>query len=299
LSKESYQLPNTIYAKYIKIEFSKLAITPYNFPTTQEKIQYRLFPTWVEELAKDFISVVNTPTTDSNQYSEVKTTFINTGIVTPESDKLTSEISKSVVDFIKENVKSTVLDEYQVWKNPEQETNRGSQISDVSFYPNAIDNLYHNSLLQTVTNRVSNSKFETLLQSLDTNSWKTENYILPKTLVNVSSKSDRIPIEEEKNWPDMWFMKKCRHAYKIVESSRNAQVGYYVGIKDIKFYKRDKTKTFDDRNYIITLNDESFIEKNEFSANDWRWTLSADSLISTGENVMPEFASENFDGVAF
>ena len=299
LAKESYQLPNTIYAKYIKIEFSKLAAIPYNFPTTQEKIQYRLFPSWVEQIAKDFASGGNAPTSDANAFAEVSNTFINSGIVTPESDRLTPERSKSILDFIRENVRSTVLDEYQVWKNPERETQRGSQISEVNFYPNAVDNLYHNSLLQTVTSRVSNSKFDTLLASVDPNSWKTENYILPKPLVNVSSKNNRNPIEEEKNWPDMWFMKKCRHAYKIVESPRSGKIGYYVGIKDIKFYKRDKTKTFDDRNYIITLNDESFIEKNEFYANNWRWTLDPDTLVSTGENVIPEFASENFDGVAF
>jgi len=299
LAKESYQFPNTIYAKYIKIEFSKLNLTPYNFPTTQEKIQYRLFPTWVEQLSKDFASLGNAPTSNSNAYAEVRNTFINSGIVTPESDRLTPEMSKSILDFIKQNVRSTVLDEYQVWKNPEQQDGKVSQISEVIFYPNNVDNLYHNSLLNTVTTRVRNSKFEFLLSNLDTNAWKTENYILPKPLVNVSSKSDRTPIEEEQNWPDMWFMKKCRHAYKVVESPRSGKVGYYVGIKDIKFYKRDKTKTFDDRNYIITLNDESFIEKNEFYANDWRWTLDPNTIASTGENVIPQFASENFDGVAF
>jgi hypothetical protein len=299
LAKESYQLPNTIYAKYIKIEFSKLSVTPYNFPTTQEKIQYRLFPTWVEQLSKDFSSLGNAPTSDSNAYSEVRNTFINSGIVIPESDRLTPERSKSILDFIKQNVRSTVLDEYQVWKNPEQESGKSSQINEVVFYPNAVDNLYHNSLLNTVTTRVKDSKFNYILSKVDPGAWRTENYILPKPLVNVSSKSDRTPIEEEQNWPDMWFMKKCRHAYKVVESPRSGKVGYYVGIKDIKFYKRDKTKTFDDRNYIITLNDESFIEKNEFYANDWRWTLNPDTIASTGENVIPQFASENFDGVAF
>lgn len=300
LSKQSYQLPNTIYAKYIKIEFSRLATTPYNFISSQEKIQYRLFPTWVEQLSKDFAFVsFNLPTSDSSSYSQIQNTFINSGVVVPESDRLTPESSKSVLDFIKQNVRSTVLDEYQVWKNPDQEGQSATQISEVNFYPNSYDNLYHNSLLQTVPNRASNSKFNLLLSNLDPNAWKTEKYLLPKPLVNISSKSNRDLIEEEKNWPEMWFMKKCRHAYKIVESPRSGKVGYYVGIKDVKFYKRDKTKTFDDRNYIITLSDESFIEKNEFYANDWRWTLDPNILIDAGENTITQFASENFDGVAF
>lgn len=302
LAKESYELPNTIYARYIKIEFSKLSITPYNFPDTQERIRYRLYPTWVEETVKTFTPMFDKPTQDTSAFGEVKNTFINAGIITPESDKLTPEVAKSVLDYIKTNVKNTVLDQYQVWKNPEKETNLTTQINGVSFYPNYTDNLYHNSIIQTVFDTASiitNVKSTELLGSTDNNSWKTEAYLLPKNLVNVSLKEDRTLIEEQKNWPDMWFMRRCRHGYKVVESPREGKVGYYVGIKDIKFYKRDKTKIFDDRNYIINLSDESFIEKNEFSSNDWRWTLDANTLVSTGENVIPEFASENFDGVAF
>lgn len=299
LSKESYQLPNTIYAKYIKIEFSKLSITPYNYPTTQEKIRYRLFPTWVEEIAKTFATPIDFPTSDSNSYSEVMNSFINLGIVTPETDKLTPETSTSILDYIKQNVKTTVLDEYQIWKNPNPGTQNNPDSYSINFYPNFVDNLYQKSVIQTVQSRDVDSKYSILSSKGDSNEWQTETALLPKNLINLSLKNDRTLIEQEKNWPDMWFMRKCRHAYKIVESPRTEKVGYYVGIKDVKFYKRDRTKLFDDRNYIINLSDESFVEKNEFSLNDWRWTLDSNTLVSVGENIIPEFASENFDGVAF
>jgi hypothetical protein len=300
LGKGNINLPNTIQAKYIKIEFTNLSTVAYNFPNTKESVRYRLYPTWVEQMAKQFAPITDSPLRSNEAYSIVDPSFLNMGVVTPEKDKLTPEVPKSVLDFIEANVQSTVLNEYQVWKNPELQADSSINLDrTINIYPNSVDNLYSKSLLSTIKINDRGGATENLLNSTDPSSWNVELPLTPKELVNLASRNDRTLVEEEKTWPDMWFMQKCRHGYKVVESPRTDKVGYYVGIKDVKFYKRDKTKQFDDFNYLINLSDDSFIEKNEFDLNEWRWTLSTSTLIDAGSNNVINYASENFDGVAF
>jgi hypothetical protein len=302
LSKGNVHLPTTVFAKYFKLEFTKLSSIPYNFPSTKSLIRYRLYPTWVEELSKELIEAYDPPLTSPHFGTNVEHSFLNTGIATPKADKLTPEISKSILDFIKDDVRKNILDEYQVWKNPETETNEGRKIVDrqnLSFYPNFSNNLYRSNVLSTVPDRVTDSNFYEVTRLSDGNAWQTESAVVPKKVVNISLHQNREFVEEEKKYPDMWFMRKCRHAYKVVESPRYGKIGYYVGLRDVKFYKRDKTKVWDDRNYIITLFDEAFTEENQFTLNDWRWSIPPNFLLAAGQNVFPEYSSENFDGVAF
>jgi isopentenyldiphosphate isomerase len=301
LAKGYIKLPQTISAKYIKIEFTNLSVTPYDFSDTKNKVQYRLYPTWVENQLNQFGSLnTNDPLTTPESFSSTDPSFINLGIVKPGVDKLTPEIPVSIIDYIDSNIKSTVLDEYQVWKNPDLASN-DSPILDkvINFYPNEQANLYQNNIINTTSDQNLSIAFNYLNSSSDPVNWTSENPILQKTLFNLSTRTDRSSIVEEKTWPDMWFTKKCRHGYKVIESPRSDKVGYYAGIKDVKFYKRDQTLAFDDFNYVISLSDDSTSEINNLVFSNWSWQLTPQILLECGTNNVVEFASDNFDGIGF
>jgi hypothetical protein len=187
-----------------------------------------------------------------------------------------------------------------VWKNPDLASSN-SVILDktINLYPNQQANLYQENLINTVSDQSLSTAFNYLNKTVDAVDWNSENPVLQKTLFNLSTKTDRSAIVEEKTWPDMWFTKKCRHGYKVIESPRSDKVGYYVGIKDVKFYKRDQTLPFDDFNYCISLNDDSTSEVNDFVFSTWSWQLSPEILLECGSNNIVEFGSDNFDGIGF
>jgi hypothetical protein len=298
LKKGLIKLPETLSAKYIKLEFTNLQVTAYDFANTKNYIRYRMYPTWVEELTALGPFNDNNPLDSNEIFSDVNLSFINTGIVKPAVDKLTDEIPKSNIDYLESKQKSTVLDEYQIWKNPDVQ-NIPNLDKGINIYPNRLDNLYSNSLLTTITPNARNAKTFSLLSLTDTRSWDGEIPLVNKNLISLSTKQNRYPIQEEKTWPEMWFMKKCRHQYKIVESPRTDKIGYYVAIKDIKFYKTDKTLPYDDFNYMVNLSDSNLTESNNFVLSDWKWGLDTSTQIDCGSNNIVHFGSENFDGVAF
>ena len=303
LSKGNLKLYETLYAKYIKLEFTKQSPVPYNVlnVSVNKDITYRLFPTWVEsDVLNSQISKKNNPLEETEDYAAVAPSPVSLGITSPTVDKLKDETPKKITDYVKENRKSSVLSEYQVWKNPETNKSDSPVLeTPISIYPNIYSNLYQQNILSTVKANNIDQKYKFIKINEDEANWIPENPLSPTPLITVASKEDRTEIVTEKNWPDMWFMRKCRHAYKVVKAKRSANVGYNVAIREIKFYKRDKTNREDNESYVETLLDDSSIYFNNFYQSDWRWILPPETQLSIGSQNIVEYASENFDGVVF
>jgi hypothetical protein len=303
LRKGNVKLYETVSAKYIKLEFTKLVPLPYKTPNSPIDIDitYKTFPSWVESYILQTQTIVpNDPLNDTNIYKSIDPTPINLGLINPKMDKMTDETPRSIIDYVQTNRKSTVLGEYQVWKNPD--TNQSTlPILDktINLYPNVYSNLYQQDMLSTVKTDLMDSVYNYLKSNQDESKWIPENPLMPQILTTVATKSDRTKIVEEKNWPDMWFMRKCRHAYKVIKAKRSVDVGYHVAIREIVFYKRNKTIKRDTPNYIETLLDDSSILVNTFYQKDWRWGISPQTEISIGSSTVVEYGSENFDGTAF
>lgn len=303
LKRGNFKLVETIYAKYIKLEFTKLSATPYNVLNLPIKLDvtYRTFPSWVEGyIYSNPSGVKNNPLETPSPYVRVPADISNLGLLPPKFDKLKDEVPKSILDFIQTNRKTSVLSDYQVWKNPE--TNKNNQpILDrqITLYPNASSNLYRQNLLNTVKPKLIDNRYRYSITNEDGVNWIPENPVVAKPLITVANKSDRTQIVEEKNWPDMWFMRKCRHAYKVIQAPRSANIGYYVAIREVKFYKRDKTAKSDAFNYRENLIDDSTIVVNTFYQKDWRWTISPEQQFVIGSRNIVEYGAESFNGVAF
>ena len=303
LKRGNVKLHETIRARYIKLEFTKLVPTPSRLPNSPVDLEvtYKMFPSWVESYVFQTQTIApNDPLTETEIYKTVDPTAISIGLINPQMDKMTDETPRSIVDYIQNNRKTTVLSEYQVWRNPD--TNN-SEIPDVGktidLYPNIYSNLYQQDLLSTVKVEQIDSAYNYIRTNQDRANWIAENPIMPQILTTVATRANRARIVEEKNWPDMWFMRKCRHAYKVLRAKRAVDVGYSVAIREVIFYKRDKAVRSDSFNYVETLLDESTISINTFYQKDWKWGVPPETELSLGSAKVIEYASENFDGEAF
>jgi hypothetical protein len=303
LKRGNFKLVETIYAKYIKLEFTKLNTIPYNVLQLPVKLDvtYRTFPSWVESyIYANPSGRYNDPLENPAIYKRVPTNITNLGLLPPNVDKLKDEVPKSILDFVQKNRKTSVLSEYQVWKNPETNKSNTPVLGrEIILYPNSSSNLYQQNLVNTIKPNLIDNKYRKSITVEDSVNWIPENPIVAKPLVAVATKTDRTKIVEEKNWPDMWFMRKCRHAYKVIQAPRSSSVGYYVGIREVKFYKKDKTAKSDEFSYRESLIDNSTIEKNTFYQKDWRWTISPEQQFVIGSRNIVEYGAESFNGVAF
>lgn len=303
LKKGNFQLTETIYAKYIKIEFTKLTTIPYNSLNLPIKLDvtYRMFPSWVEGYIYENLSGrPNDPLKESAVYKRVSSTPTTIGLINPSMDKLKDEVPRSLIDFVSNNRKSSVLAEYQVWKNPDTNQAQSPILNkEIRLYPNLSSNLYQQNILFTVKPEYATDKYKYIASVEDAVKWIPESPIVGQPLITAASKTNRTEIVKEKNWPDMWFMRKCRHAYKILQAPRAVNVGYYVGIREIKFYKKDKLAREDSFNYVQNLVDESTTLVNTFYQKDWRWTLTPENQVLLGDKKIIEYGSESFNGEAF
>jgi hypothetical protein len=303
LKRGNFKLTETIQAKYLKLEFTKLNTVPYNSLNLPIKLDvtYRMFPSWVEGYIYENLSGrPNNPLNESAIYKRITSGPTTIGLINPSMDKLKDEFPRSLIDFISKNRKSSVLAEYQVWKNPD--TNQlGAPIlnKEIQIYPNFTANLYQQNLLFTVKPEYAKDKYKYISSLEDAASWVPESPIVSKPLITAATKAERGEIVKEKNWPDMWFMRKCRHAYKVLQAPRATNVGYYVGIREIKIYKKDKLARDDSFNYVQSLVDESTTLVNTFYQRDWRWTLTPQDQFLLGDKKVVEYASESFNGEAF
>jgi hypothetical protein len=304
LTRGNLKLYETIHAKYIKLEFTKQTPVPYNVLNSSINVEktYRLFPSWVESYVFDSQNYynLNNPLEETQEYVAVIPTPVSLGLLSPEMDKLKDEEPRTIKNYLKNDRKSSVLSEYQIWKNPElKEGNDPVLDSPISLYPNVYSNLYQQNILATITSDEKNQEYNFIKVNEDEFNWVPENPLSPNPLVTVATKEDRTEVVSEKNWPDMWFMRKCRHAYKVVKAQRSANVGYSVAIREIKFYKRDKTVRRDNPSYVETLLDSSSVFFNSFDQKDWRWVLPAEKIRTVGNENIVQYASEDFNGVVF
>jgi len=62
-----------------------------------------------------------------------------------------------------------------------------------------------------------------------------------------------------KELPIMFFPRKCRHEYQILNTTRPTKVAYFVSIRDVRLYRRDYTIDYDEISYFGSL--------------DWGWMV--------------------------
>jgi hypothetical protein len=293
LTKGHHSLKQSITAKYIKLEFTKLIPQPYKALELPFKpVRYKTHPSWVQEyITKSLdIQTKDAPIDFSNQ-TQVTLDYINLGVINPNITKLDPEIPSNIEDYLAENIDGyhQNFETYRIWDK--RLTNEDASVVKTE-KEQGIEihlNLFTEDLAQTLSSSGFINKF--LANQGTDGLFSPEAPLVEKQLVSVSSRNDRTPADEEKNYPDMWFPRTARHAYKILEAQRDSDIGYNVAIREISFHRRDATFPVDSPFYVDTLIDDVNIESNTFVLADWRLVVSEEFL---GEGT-GGLGDENFD----
>ena len=301
IQKGFLNLPNPITAKYIKLEFSKLTPVPYEsiYNPNLPLVEYNAYPSWVVAYINDTFSQV----TSLNQLKaeNVNYDLINTGIQKPNQTLLGKIEPQSTLDYIKS---LSVADVTQIAQN--QYNKWFAQGS--AFFPtpaNQVPQIYPNTLYQedglfsTVQNpNVLSQAYSGANQGAFSN-YSQESGLTPPVVGPITARSDN-SIIGEKNYPDLWFPRICRHGYQTVQTRRDNKLAYSIAINQIGFYKKDRSVPTNDSFYFETLADISNADSNypnTFVQTDWKFSVPTTTL-TYGYNL-PEFGFENFDQVNF
>lgn len=297
LQRGNIKLPNPVRAKFFKLEFTKLPPTPY--PSIYRKnlppIRYRTHPTWVIEYIQSIEQANNLKSIKKIIQNQVLNNNETLGVTRPSVTKLSDETRKSIADFINNQSTSSVLSNYEIWK-PGIVQSQDAVTDNPKVYPN---DLFQQNLLTTINKFTVQGQKIVDSNTSSSQSFRQERTIQAKDLIPIVSRSDRSVAEAEKNFPDTWFPRTCRHGYKVIEAEREFKVAYYVAIREVKFYRRNQLSIFDDEVYFETLADDANTSVNTFTLGDWRYIVPASAIQLTGSNNIPTYGWESFDGITF
>jgi hypothetical protein len=289
LTEGYHSLKKSITAKYIKLEFTKLLPVPYRALELPFKpIRYKTHPSWVQE----YITRTAKPISDevSFQTNDIVTLdYTSIGILSPEATKLTPEFQTNIEDHLKfEDEFYQNFTGYQTWLDRPREDDPISRIQKENKVEIHSD-LFSEDLPETLDLSLFINRF---VLSTDTEGvFIPEAPLIDKLLVEVSSRQDRLLVQEEKTYPDMWFPRTARHAYKILDAERASDIAYNVAVREVKFYRADKSFASDEEFYSDTLADNINIEELSFVRADWRLIVS-DEFLGEGTGSIGD---ENFD----
>lgn len=292
LIKGNIQLPNPITCKFVKLEFTRLSVTPYPtlYKNNMPKMRYRTHPTWVLEYVQSVTKAMERMKKNQVSTEEVVHSYETLGIRKPTMTKLTDEAHRTIQDFVDENIQSTVFADYQKWKTDKKVAKTDEESV------NVYTNLFQERLLSTIQS--SNLQTELALAN-DNPEFAQETPLRQKVLLPLVSRTDANELAQKKALPDTWFPKTCRHGYKVIETNREFKIAFYVAIREVKFYRRDQQAKFDNNNYFETLSDSSNYETNTFVSSDWRYTVSPVVQNISGRQIIPQYGFESFDGITF
>jgi len=303
LQKGYLNLPNPIVAKYIKLEFTKLTPTPYEsvYNPLLPLVEFNAYPSWVVAYINDNLSQV----TSLNQLKAeaVNYNLINTGIQQPNQTLMSDPEPESILDYITSlstsDITQSAQQEYNSWFAP------NAPSSSIKTPSNQTPQVYTNNLYQedslftTVQNPNPLGQVYSGANSGALSNYSQEIALNAPTVGPITARSDSAIIKE-KNYPDLWFPRICRHAYQVVQTQRDNKLAYSVAIQNVAFYKKDRSIPTNDVFYFETLADISNADSkypNTFVQNNWYFSPPV-STLTYGLNI-PIFGFENFDGVPF
>ena len=274
--KQSYILPDTISAKYIKIEFTHLQGKYYAPGNFEKPILYKKFPQWVFNY---FIA--------EYEYKRNKTydPFVK-GQVTLEYDLLDLAFNYYKGDIIDGveippnlnsdpasnnaliNLLNTNYDQQTISGNLNTDTLSSIQIAFSKFSSHPATSGNSNSTIGVLANQ---NAYSTLGAGLvngriaPAQNYPTE--IQTPALADTTQVStfDREPLLFEKSTPSMFFFVNCRHEYREAYAKFSNDKAYFAGIKQIVFQKTSPVAVSDDEIYTYKVNGTSAnLEHNDF-----------------------------------
>lgn len=265
LRRGFFAFPRPVFCKFIKMEFTRLAAAPYNITQypDQLEITYNRFPAWVQDYFTSLLD--NDPDTFINPIQTVNLNLLDMSYQNnTELDMFDTQI---------ELIRNPVL-----LQNAEDPRTFISTISIDEDRDSSIlfDQIQFNSPFmwqRDLISEMDDTRALTRFTFSGQSSWQAEGAMPESPSVSVQSVPDLTESKKEKQLPIMYFPRKCRHEYQVVQVPRNQNICYFVGIKEVSFYRRDYREIYDQPYYIETFEDEVHIDKNEFDLDDWRMVV--------------------------
>jgi hypothetical protein len=302
LQKGYLNLPNPVTAKYVKLEFSKLSATPYEsiYNPNLPEVQFKAYPSWVVAYINDTFSQITA--LNQIQAETVSYDLINLGVQKPNQTLLSDPQPESLLAYIKSltsaDVTLTSQNQYNSWFN-------FAGASDIQtphnltpqVYPNTLfqeDSLYHTSQNPNALNQVYGA-----INTNAADTYSQEVPLNPAPVGPITARSDN-SIVAEKNSPDLWFPRICRHGYQVVQTQRENKIAYDVAISKVGFYKKDRTVPNNDPFYFETLSDVSSADPSiptTFVQSNWNFSVPFSSFALGPDQ--PVLGFEDFDGTPF
>lgn len=267
LKKGYHALPSPTFCKFIKLEFTNLAAAPYNlieYPTLPQ-IEYRRFPTWVQNyFTNQYIKQVDNAGI-YNPIDRITIDPLELGFRKPEDRFGEGDLSTRQPPDIKSTTEE-IKDFIEGLNDTAQSQDREVVEQQINYRPAF---MWQDDLILQLDSTHALSR---VAKNGDTG-WNAE---LPPTIEPapaLQSIPDLTESEEEKQTPIMWFPRKCRHGYQIVRGDRPSKISYFVAIREVSFHRRNYEAQFDESFYIETLDDTAHIQSNDFVLDDWRYVV--------------------------
>jgi hypothetical protein len=273
LTKGYHSLPRPTFVKYVKIEFTNLSASPYEPITYPDlgPVRFRRFPSWVQDFFNDVFlekaidkSVVTTETIDVDPLVlgfQTPTDNFSTSLYEEQRKRASIDTDSELKGFITDlqSQSSTVAD---IQLQSESQIQFKSPVMWQGDLINQLD-----------TSRALSRKAQEDNDGFRETGWNAEQPLPTYDPISVQSASDLSQAKREKHIPSMWFPRKCRHEYQIVEGERPGNIAYFVSLRKVSFARRDYTVPYDEQLYFETLDDDSHQEVNEFVQEDWRYVV--------------------------
>lgn len=258
------ELPESIKAAFVKLEFTNLRPMPFKLPSFPEMppVEYRRYPTWVED------QFLNTKVRKT-----VEDWFLQTA--QPVQLRVLESLRNPVQEFaFKQRAFLTALAQGQL--NDPQAINNGLvDVSSRTFVdPVSASKIYlgsnsdfRGSLVaaikgDSILGNSVRSRFDSTNSPLAVEANFTNQRRTVPLVSNVGSQRITDSFAHLAETP-MWFNRRCRHLYRIERATFNKKA-YYVGIRSLQFVRNNYTVEHDDKIIEDTFHDDAALELNSF-----------------------------------
>lgn len=271
--RRNYIFPESISAKYVKIEFTNLQSKYYAAGDFQKPILYKKYPQWVfDYFIADYMNKRN-KTYDPYIQGQASVTF--------DVYQLAYNYYKG--DIVQTSAGAIEIKDYQ--SNKTQllgliTNNNNSNISNSNISNQiraAFDQFQnHPALANTSSGTVGKAANDlaTTTYGLNVEKYKimtAQNYPVEKVTRAIAdpalvSTTEREPLLLEKHIPNMFFFVNCRHEYKEAYAKFDDNRAYFAGVKEIAFQNENHTSQFDSQVYNYGVGQNSLnIAHNDFT----------------------------------
>jgi len=268
--RQNYLFPTSIYARYIKVEFTSLQAQSYLTGDFQKPVKYKKYPQWVFDYFLSVHAYVNNETYDPFIQNQVDVSFdilqlafnyYKGDIIQTSTNPQDLKVVNESTDNLDQTVRNLLI------KNAD-----GVESLDITTYSKVKTNfdpfMGHPAMRSDFSSVLSNI----ILANAQSTNYPVEDKVVTSAATGIVSTQDRNHLISEKTIPHMYFFVESRHGYREAVAKLPEGKAYFVGIKELAFQRRDHKVLSNDNMYVTISGNEINLERNDFSFDGTVWS---------------------------